>query len=109
MKRRMKIVSTMLALTLVLSTMVTGCKSSGANGGGGNGETLKLGVVNKGYGEEFAYKLAEAFEAKTGIDTEVTLSEAADCVQMFWNFAVAGVGDYSSGAVYVDNFKAVLP
>ena len=76
--KRMKLVSTVLVLTMALSAMVTGCKASGANGGGnGNGETLKLGVVNKGYGEEFAYKLAEAFEAKTGIDTEVAKSNSS--------------------------------
>ena len=36
----------------------------------------------------------------------VTLSEATETLQMFWNMDVAGG---SSGAVYVDNFKAILP
>lgn len=80
MKRSMKVISTVLVMTMALSTALVGCKSSGGNGGGGtaNGGTLKIGVENRGYGEEFAYKLAEAFEAKTGIDTEVTKSNSSD-------------------------------
>ena len=81
MKRRMKVISTVLIMTMALSIVLVGCKSSGGNGGGGgnaNGGTLKIGVENRGYGEEFAYKLAEAFEAKTGIDTEVTKSNSSD-------------------------------
>ena len=81
MKKGMKLISTVLVVTMALSTALVGCKSSGGNGGGGgnaNGGTLKIGVENRGYGEEFAYKLAEAFEAKTGIDTEVTKSNSSD-------------------------------
>ncbi|MBQ3583202.1 MAG: hypothetical protein IJA27_00640, partial [Lachnospiraceae bacterium] len=39
----------------------------------------------------------------------VTLSEAAESVQMFWNFAITEVGDNGNGAVYIDNLKAKVP
>ena len=81
MNRRTKIISLALALSMVLPVALTGCKG---NGGGGAGnqkvtpQTLQIGVENKGYGDEFAKKLAEAFEAKTGIDTVVVKSQSSD-------------------------------
>lgn len=65
--------------------MVSGCGISikGGNdisGDGEDGGTLKIGVENRGYGDEFAYKLAEAFEEKTGINTEVVKSSSSDWI-----------------------------
>ena len=83
MRKKMKLIGVVVALTMVMSVMATGCKSSGGNGGEGgkgsvNGGTLQIGVENKGYGDEWAYKLAEAFAAKTGIDTQVVKSNSSD-------------------------------
>ena len=78
MKRRM--ISLALALVIALSVMA-GCSGSPTGGGAGNkatAETLQIGVENKGYGDTFAKKLAEAFEAKTGIDTMVVKSNSSD-------------------------------
>lgn len=84
-----KIISVVLALCLAVSVLA-GCSGNGGNTGGSQGDNsdsgsnsvgsdvLKIGVVNKGYGDEFAKKLAEAFEAKTGIKTEVAKSNSSD-------------------------------
>ncbi len=80
MKGKMKLISVVLVLTLAI-TMMTGCKGSSTGGGGnssGGSGVLQIGVENKGYGDQFAYKLAEAFEAKTGIKTEVVKSNSSD-------------------------------
>ena len=81
MKR--KLVALGLVLTMVLQVFMTGCSGSGTGGEGGNnggeaskGTELKLGVVAKGYGDEYVYKMAEAFEKKTGIKTTVAKSSA---------------------------------
>ena len=75
--RRKGIIAIMLVVSMVLAMALTGC-SGNANGGQGQAtaETLQIGVVNRGYGDQFAYKLAEAFEAKTGIDTMVVKSNS---------------------------------
>ncbi len=83
-----KVISVVLVLCLALSVLA-GCSGDGGNAGvnqgnssnGGNStgsDVLKIGVENKGYGDEFAEKLAEAFEAKTGIKTEVAKSNSSD-------------------------------
>ena len=83
-----KLISLVLALTLCLSVMA-GCSSPQGQQNVGPNETpqsgvqtgsstLKIGVVNKGYGDVFAEKLAEAFEAKTGIDTVVDKSNSSN-------------------------------
>lgn len=76
MNRKMRIISIALALTMVLPMVLCGC--SGNQGGNVTSATLQIGVVNKGYGDQFAYKLAEAFQAKTGIDTKVVKSNSSN-------------------------------
>lgn len=70
-----------LALILgavMLAQVLWGCTSPGkAPEQEADSSTLQIGIVAKGYGDEFAYKLAEAFEVKTGIKTEVVKSSAA--------------------------------
>lgn len=83
MNRKTKVISLILALAMAVTTVLAGCSSpqGGANGGPGQkatSATLQIGVENKGYGDQFAYKLAEAFEAKTGIDTMVVKSNSSD-------------------------------
>lgn len=82
---RMKIISIILVLAMAVSVLA-GCSSpSAGNQGGsqagsnqGGSQTLKIGVENKGYGDKFAQKLAEAFQAKTGIETKVVKSNSSD-------------------------------
>ncbi len=74
-----KLVVLALMMVMVLQVAMTGCsKSGGGNGGNAaeKGTELKLGVVAKGYGDEYVYQLAEAFEKKTGIKTSVAKSSA---------------------------------
>ncbi len=83
MNTKKKVISLILALTMVASTVLAGCSSPQGGASGGPGQkatpaTLQIGVENKGYGDQFAYKLAEAFEAKTGIDTMVVKSNSSD-------------------------------
>ncbi len=80
MNRKIKVISLILALVMTVSMVMTGCGSKGGGKGGEKAtpETLQIGVENKGYGDQFAYKLAEAFEAKTGIDTMVVKSNSSD-------------------------------
>ena len=70
------------ALITIMLMLCCGCsaKTQGGSGVGGNSETLKIGVENKGYGDEFAYKLVEAFTKKTGIKAEVTKSSSVDWI-----------------------------
>ncbi len=75
-----KLIAAVLALTMVIPMVLTGCdNSNGGNGGGKVDSTvLQIGVENKGYGDEFARQLAQAFEAKTGIKTQVVKSNSSD-------------------------------
>ncbi len=73
----------MVVVFTVLAQVLTGCslgRASGNEGGnaGEKGTVLQIGIEAKGYGDEFAYKLAEAFQAKTGIKTEVAKSSAGE-------------------------------
>ncbi len=85
MTRAKKMISLTFALLLVSATALSGCgmkikggDSGVTHGSVAEGGTLELGVENKGYGDEFAYKLAEAFQEKTGIKTAVTKSSSAE-------------------------------
>ncbi len=78
-----KLISVILVLAM-LSTMLVGCigKADTSSSTGDSSDTvLKLGIVKKGYGDEFLYKLAEAFQEKTGITTIVEKSSSADWVE----------------------------
>lgn len=78
-KMKRKVMAIVLVLIMALSMAVTGCggKTGGNDGDGqSKGTELKLGVVAKGYGDEYLYKMAEAFQEKTGIKTTVAKSNA---------------------------------
>ena len=108
MKKTAKMISLLLTAVMALSMVFAGCGSSDGENGGNNasansngansqsgdvsGESgeapvrtgdgiLKIGVENKGYGDKFANKLAEAFEAKTGIPAKVTKSNSSDWME----------------------------
>lgn len=86
MNRTKKVISLILALVMVAAVMLTGCSGDGNQGGTQSGNqggkpgsaTLQIGVVNKGYGDEFAEELAKAFQAKTGIETRVVKSNSSN-------------------------------
>lgn len=72
------------ALTLMASAIV-GCSKTSTNqqgngGAAGTGTELQIGVEGKGYGDEWAYKLAEAFQEKTGIKTVVAKSNSGEWI-----------------------------
>ena len=94
MKKKMRWMAMVLALLMAASTILAGCGSgSGSDNTPNNapatpgvdnttnGGTLKIGVENKGYGDQFAYKLAEAFQAKTGIPAQVVKSNSSDWME----------------------------
>ena len=74
-----KLIASALALAMILPMALTGCDNNGGgNGGKVDSSVLQIGVENKGYGDEFARQLAQAFEAKTGIKTQVVKSNSSD-------------------------------
>ncbi len=80
MRKLGKKIALLVAGVMLASAALTGCKASETGGAGGS-DVLKLGIVNKGYGDEFVEKLAEAFEAKTGIKTVLDKSSSADWIE----------------------------
>lgn len=84
MKKQTRLISVMMILALVTAITINGCGINIKGGDSGvthgnvkEGGTLEIGVVNKGYGDKFAYELAKAFQEKTGIKTAVTKSSSA--------------------------------
>lgn len=73
MKKR---IVAILAATSMAVMALTGCNLGKAPTTEVSGDTLQIGIVAKGYGDEFAKQLAAAYEAKTGIKTEVVKSNA---------------------------------
>ncbi len=70
-------------IALVLSAMMamqvlTGCSIGKAPEMNVDSSTLQIGIVAKGYGDEFARQLAAAFEEKTGVKTEIVKSNPSD-------------------------------
>ncbi len=75
-KRR---IALLIVLVMILQ-LLAGCKAGKAPAsasGEKSDKVLKLGIVAKGYGDEFAKQLAVAFEKKTGIKTEVAKSSVS--------------------------------
>ena len=89
------------------------------------GQTLPAGTVIKfmAYGKingESAYNQS-IFEYKAGgeataqfkcdkwTELSITLESAADHLDLFWNFDRAQISGTATGAVYVDNFIAIVP
>lgn len=75
MNKRMKISASLLGIMLLSMGMMTAC-----NGGGGGSTTegdvkeVQIGVVSKGYGNEFAKSLADAYNA-THTDVKVVVKK----------------------------------
>lgn len=88
MKKRILSIGLIL---LLLAQLLTGCSlgrvQEGVGSSSGEG-VLQLAVQARGYGNEWLYKLAEAYEKKTGTKTEVVKSVADGTV--FQNSLKAG-------------------
>lgn len=75
-----KIVVCMLTGLMLISSLA-GCSLGRAQTDTNDlseGDVLKLGVLAKGYGDEYVYALAEAYETKTGVKTIVEKSTPLD-------------------------------
>ena len=113
--RFLRVCSLAIAVTLLVAALA-GCGGGSAsrapgNKDGNNGDntgkaagTLKLGIVDKGYGDEFLKKLAEGFEKKTGIKTVVEKSSSADWVE---NAMQAGAANNDLDVIFDINPRAM--
>ncbi len=81
MRKFTKRIALFMAGVMLAGTALTGCSALKSGGDSIDADVLKIGIVNKGYGDVFAEKLAEAFEKKTGIETVVDKSSPADWVE----------------------------
>lgn len=68
MKKIIKMFTLVMILICVGSVGLIGC---GGDNKKVSEDTLQIAIINKGYGSKFVYKLAEAYEAKTGVKTSV--------------------------------------
>lgn len=84
MKSMKKSYVVLLLITTMLMQLLTGCSlgkatvgNEGADGSVGS-DVLQIGVVAKGYGDEFLRQLAKAYETKTGVKTELVKTTAQE-------------------------------
>ncbi len=74
--KKIKFAPLMLGATLLASCMLPGCFGGGGNEGGEGDKTeVRIGVEAKGYGSQFAYDLADAYN-KTQNEVEVKVVKA---------------------------------
>ena len=76
----------LLIIVVMLLQLLAGCsvgKAQQSASGKKTDKVLKLGVVAKGYGDEYVKQLAIAFEKKTGIKTEVSKSSVSARPSLF--------------------------
>ena len=72
MKKKFKITATVLGMMLLSTGVMAGCKGGGDNTDNGDVKEVQIGVVSKGYGNEFANSLAEEYN-KLHTDVKVTV------------------------------------
>ena len=77
MMKKMKFMSIVLGATMLASCVLAGCGKTGGGGetGGGDKKEVRIGVEAKGYGKDFAYNLAEAYN-KIQDEVEVKVVKA---------------------------------
>ena len=75
MNKRFKFIAMVLGMMLLSAGVMTGCKGK-TSGGTSNGDVkeVQIGVVSKGYGNEFAKSLAEEYN-KLHTDVKVTVKK----------------------------------
>lgn len=61
MKKMYKLTAALLCVVLLLTGVMAGCGSDNTEGNNGEVKEVQIGVVSKGYGNEFASSLAEAY------------------------------------------------
>ena len=70
--RKMKILPVALCLAMLAACGLTSCSGGGGSEGSGDKKEVRIGVEAKGYGSDFAYKLAEEYN-KTQDKVEVKI------------------------------------
>ena len=74
MNKRMKISASLLGIMLLSMGMMTACNGGGGSTTEGDVKEVQIGVVSKGYGNEFAKSLADAYNA-THTDVKVVVKK----------------------------------
>ena len=87
MMKKMKILSVVLCVAMLASCGLTGC--FGGDEGSGDKKEVRIGVEAKGYGSDFAYKLAEAYN-KTQDKVEAKVVKATSQAGLHTNQLALG-------------------
>ena len=74
MKKKFKFTATVLGMLLLSTGVMAGCNGGGGNTDNGDVKEVQIGVVSKGYGNEFANSLAEEYN-KLHTDVKVTVKK----------------------------------
>ena len=74
MNKKFKFTATVLGMLLLSTGVMAGCNGGGDNTDNGDVKEVQIGVVSKGYGNEFAKSLAEEYN-KLHTDVKVTVKK----------------------------------
>lgn len=74
MNKKFKFTATVLGMLLLSTGVMAGCNGGGGNTDNGGAKEVQIGVVSKGYGNDFAESLAEAYN-KLHTDVKVTVKK----------------------------------
>lgn len=74
MNKKFKFTATVLGMLLLSTGVMAGCNGGGGNTDNGDVKEVQIGVVSKGYGNEFAKSLAEEYN-KLHADVKVTVKK----------------------------------
>ena len=74
MNKKFKFTATVLGMLLLSTGVMAGCNGGGGNTDNGDVKEVQIGVVSKGYGNEFAKSLAEEYN-KLHTDVKVTVKK----------------------------------
>ena len=74
MNKKFKFTATVLGMLLLSTGVMAGCNGGGGNTDNGGAKEVQIGVVSKGYGNEFAKSLAEEYN-KLHTDVKVTVKK----------------------------------
>lgn len=88
--RKMKILPVALCLAMLAACGLTSCSGGGDSEGSGDKKEVRIGVEAKGYGSDFAYKLAEEYN-KTQDKVEVKVVKTTSQSGLHTNQLALGV------------------
>ena len=74
MNKKFKFTATVLGILLLSTGVMAGCNGGEGNTDNGDVKEVQIGVVSKGYGNEFAKSLAEEYN-KLHTDVKVTVKK----------------------------------